>query len=260
MQIDRSVYGVYHPNYDNHVYRNLTINGDGSEPFNRGHDDDSIQYGPLTVDGLTFDNVRGYPDSMPLIQISDDNPTGKAVSHFRNVKVVRQDRANRRPGREHGRRSARHAEDAARRAGLPARLLRARPRTPRSSPPTPRTSVRRPDVSRRVTADRPRVARGGGARRRVSRNCSTRWTICRRRRSSRAFRHGDTLLVSGTTSDNGPVKRMLVNDREVRATRENFSEWVITLDHLPRGEVKIEGCAEDAAGNREPRPHLMMVR
>src|SRR5262249_727573 len=97
LRIDRSIYGVYHPNYDHHVYRNLTINGSGSEPFNRGHDDVTVQFGPPTVDGLTFEGVRGYPTSIPLIQISDDNPTGKAVSHFRNLKVNRQDGANRRP-------------------------------------------------------------------------------------------------------------------------------------------------------------------
>src|ERR1043165_8446733 len=88
LTIDRSIYGIYHPNYDHHVYRNLTINGDGSEPFNRGHDDHSIQYGPLTVDGLTFTKVRGSKDQIPLIQMTDDNPTGKASPHFRNVKVV----------------------------------------------------------------------------------------------------------------------------------------------------------------------------
>src|SRR5205823_3810613 len=81
LHIDRSVYGVYHPHYDRHAYRDVTINGGGSEPFNRGHDDLSVQYGPLTVDGLTFDGTRGYPNSIPLIQMSDDNPTGKAVSH-----------------------------------------------------------------------------------------------------------------------------------------------------------------------------------
>ena len=80
LHIKDSVYGVYHPNYDNHVYRNVLINGD-AEPFNRGHDDLSVQYGPLTVDGLTFDGCA-VSYSVPLIQISDDNPTGKAVSHF----------------------------------------------------------------------------------------------------------------------------------------------------------------------------------
>ena len=87
MKIWRAEYGVYHPNYDNHVYRDLYIGKTNTEPFNRGHDDDSVQYGALTVDGLTFDGIRSG-DEMPLIQISDDNPTGKAVSHFRNVKVL----------------------------------------------------------------------------------------------------------------------------------------------------------------------------
>ncbi len=87
MKIWRGEYGVYHPNYDNHVYRDLYIGKTNTEPFNRGLDDDSVQYGPLTVDGLTFEGVRSG-DEMPLIQISDDNPTGRAVSHFRNVKVL----------------------------------------------------------------------------------------------------------------------------------------------------------------------------
>ena len=86
MRIHRAAYGVYHPNYDNHVYRNLLISETDTEPFNRGHDDVSVQYGLLTVDGLTFDGSRN--GGMPLIQISDDNPTGAAVSHFRNVKVI----------------------------------------------------------------------------------------------------------------------------------------------------------------------------
>src|SRR5262249_23384230 len=87
MQIHRAAYGVYHPNYDRHVYRNLLISQTNAEPFNPGPDALSVQYGQLTVDGLTFDGIRSG-DQMPLIQISDDNPTGAAVSHFRNVKVL----------------------------------------------------------------------------------------------------------------------------------------------------------------------------
>src|SRR5262245_58009275 len=97
LRLHGTVYGVYHPNYDNHVYRNVTINGDGSEPFNRGHDDISVQFGRLTVDGLTFENTRGPAYTIPLIQMSDDNPSGKAVSHFRNVKVIRQQPSDQRP-------------------------------------------------------------------------------------------------------------------------------------------------------------------
>ena len=39
MTLHRVAYGVYHPNYDNHVYRNLVISQTNTEPFNRGHDD-----------------------------------------------------------------------------------------------------------------------------------------------------------------------------------------------------------------------------
>ena len=56
-----------------------------------------MQYGPLTVDGLTFDGISGYADSVPMIQISDNNPTGTAVSYFRNVRVVNRKDEGRRP-------------------------------------------------------------------------------------------------------------------------------------------------------------------
>jgi hypothetical protein len=82
----KSHYGIYHPNFDNHVYKNVSIRQTNTEPFNRGHDDDSVQHGVLAVDGLTFDGIRS--GGMPLIQISDDNATGRAESHFRRVEVV----------------------------------------------------------------------------------------------------------------------------------------------------------------------------
>src|SRR5262249_16073937 len=78
LQIHRAAYGVYHPNYDRHVYRNVLISETDTEPFNRGHDDDSVQYGSLVVDGITFAGNR--MSSMPLIQISDDKPTTPAAA------------------------------------------------------------------------------------------------------------------------------------------------------------------------------------
>ena len=50
----KSHYGIYHPNFDNHVYRHVTIRETNTEPFNRGHDDDSVQHGVLTVERLPF--------------------------------------------------------------------------------------------------------------------------------------------------------------------------------------------------------------
>jgi hypothetical protein len=51
--------------------------------------------------------------------------------------------------------------------------------------------------------------------------------------------------VRGTTSDNGPVKRVLVNGKEARAVAGNFAEW--------------EAYAEDGAGNVEKRPHVVAL-
>src|SRR5262249_23311006 len=38
------------------------------------------------------------------------------------------------------------------------------------------------------------------------------------------------LVVRGTTSDNGIVKRVRVNGRDAKALTPNFAEWEITLD------------------------------
>ncbi len=121
MQIDHCDYGVYHPNYDHHVYKDLTIRATQEEPFNRGHDDDSIQYGPLTVDGLTF--IGHFKNEVPLIQISDDNP-GLTETHIRNLKVVEPARQWRPRDREPGGRRPAHAQDADMRPRLCARLFR----------------------------------------------------------------------------------------------------------------------------------------
>jgi hypothetical protein len=87
IRIDHATYGIYRPALENHVYRNITIAHTTSEPFNRGMDDASTQFGTLTVDHLTFE---AFPDDrhIPLIQMSDNNPAGTAESHFRNVVLI----------------------------------------------------------------------------------------------------------------------------------------------------------------------------
>jgi hypothetical protein len=94
--IDHAVYGIYRPAFENHVYQDLTISSTSTEPFNRGMDDASTQFGKLTVDRLTF--MRCYNGgAMPLIQMSDNNLTGLAESHFRGVNVSEQAAGKGRP-------------------------------------------------------------------------------------------------------------------------------------------------------------------
>src|SRR5262249_8909073 len=69
---------------------------------------------------------------------------------------------------------------------------------------------------------------------------------------------GGKVLVKGTTADNGAVKRVLVNGKEARAVTANFAEWEIELSGLP-GDGRLTAHAEDAAGNVEPRPHVLSL-
>jgi hypothetical protein len=261
MRIFRAQYGVYHPNYDHHVYRRLYIGQTDEEPFNRGHDDDSVQYGPLTVDGLTFDGLNGNP--VPMIQISDDNPDGKAVSHFRNVKVInRKDKAG-------DRRALVNL------GGGP----RPQPKTPKGVPVyihdfygkgrhAKVVSTRAKDLIKDgskyksdppLTGDESRVAevRNIAFPKLLDQvdDLPPATVITSATRSA-----GGKLLVRGTTSDNGKVKKVLVNGREAKALTANFAEWEVILEAKKTRRVKLTAYAEDAAGNVEKRPHVIVVK
>jgi hypothetical protein len=63
-------------------------------------------------------------------------------------------------------------------------------------------------------------------------------------------------VVRGTTSDNGAVKRVVVNGREAKATAPNFAEWEISV---PAAE-RLDAWAEDEAGNKERHPHTLPLK
>jgi hypothetical protein len=257
MTIHRAEYGVYHPNYDNHVYRNLVISQTNTEPFNRGHDDDSAQYGVLVVDGLTFQGCRSG-DYMPLIQISDDNMTGKAVSHFRNVRTP-----------DWG--------------GSKRRALINRGGGPRPQPKTEKgvaiylhdwfgpgrhakvVSTKAPDLKGDnldyhdeplLTGDESRVAEVRGLA--FPKPLAPVDDLPPTTAITHLRRNGGKLVVRGTTADNGTVKRVLVNGKEARLLAANFAEWEVVLEGVRLG-TKVSAHAEDAAGNVEKRPHVVLA-
>jgi hypothetical protein len=258
MRIHRAAYGVYHPNYDRHVYRRMLISDTNEEPFNRGHDDDSVQYGVLVVDGLTFaGNHNGY---VPLVQISDDNPTGTAETHFRNVKVIDRHDNNKRA--------------LVNRGGGP----RPAPKTPTGVPVFlhgwygPGQDAKVVSTAARdygkdglsYTQDAPLT----GDESRVARVSNVTFpemlhpvddlppaTII-----TRAERRGGRLVIRGTTADNGTVAKVTVNGQAATALSPNFAEWEAVLGDGKAGEMKISAFAEDAAGNVEKRPHDLVVK
>jgi hypothetical protein len=260
MRIYRAEYGVYHPNYDNHVYRDLYIGKTNTEPFNRGHDDDSVQYGVLTVDGLTFDDIRSG-SFMPLIQISDDNPTGKAESHVRNLKLLNWTGDKRRavvnlgggprptPKTEKGVPIYLHDYFG---EGKHAKIVSTKTKELHNDGNTYREEAL-------LTGDESRVAEVRDVEFPKLLDPvddlppATVITFTQRL-------PGGKLRVRGTTSDNGVVKKVLVNGKEAKPLAGTFGEWEIVLEDVKAGGAKVEAFAEDAAGNVEKRPHLVIVR
>lgn len=245
-------YGIYHPNYDNHVYKNVSIAKSNTEPFNRGHDDDSNQFGIVTVDGLTFDNCRS--GGMPLIQLTDHNRSGFASMHFKNVKTINWGDNSR-------------DKALVNLGGGP----RPKPETAKGVPAyfhdwfgPGRTAMVVSTKSGEFTADKEHFQPVKSLTGDESRAMEVKdvpfptlldpvddlppTTVITNIRPV-----GDKLLVQGCTADNGAVRRVLVNGKEARETAPNFSQWEITIDVAPL----VAAHSEDVAGNVETYRHEM---
>jgi hypothetical protein len=86
LDVKDGVYGVYHPDYDAQVYRHIRFDRVISEPINRGHDDESVQYGTFTYDDVRLENCRVGRD--PLIQLACTSPRAGAAGHFRGLIIT----------------------------------------------------------------------------------------------------------------------------------------------------------------------------
>jgi hypothetical protein len=72
-------------------------------------------------------------------------------------------------------------------------------------------------------------------------------------------RDASTVVVRGTTADNGTVKRVLVNGTEARLLPGVAGEWEAMLTNVKPHGLEVKAHAEDAAGNVEQRPHLITL-
>jgi hypothetical protein len=257
LQITRGAYGIYHPNFDRHVYRGVKMT-EISLPFAPGYNGGSIQHGGLTVDGLTFDYAYG---NGPGIYLSENNPTGKGESHFRNIRVIkRKDTGWTMTGLFNYRET--YPEFKQTWTGVPiyfhdyfgpgkaAKVLSMNAQEVLAGGDKYREEPGLTGKSNRVTEvkgvpfpklldpvdDLPPV------------------TVITDVRKS-----GTGLIVRGTTSDNGTVAKVLVNGQPARALAANFAEWEAVLE-TAGGAKEIRAQATDAAGNVEPRPHVVAVR
>ncbi|HXX92728.1 MAG TPA: G8 domain-containing protein [Planctomycetota bacterium] len=248
MKLWRSVYGVYHPDFDRHVYRRIYIGESTAEPFNRGHDDNNTQFGPFSVDGLTLERSHGV-----LIQVSQYCPAGgRTESHFRNV-VFKDNKTSR---------------DA---------FVDTTPNgQPKNPPPDDQIPYYFHDwfgpgrTAKILTVSMVgRFAEGAdfqpgpspvfGKNLRVvevkdvpfPEYVSPVDDLPPQTVITSVSLAGGKLRVRGTTADNGEVKRVLVNGREARARAANFLEWEAEIEP----SAKVTAYAEDSAGNVEKLAH-----
>jgi hypothetical protein len=222
----------------------------------------SAQYGVLTVDGLTLERIRSG-GNMPIIQISDDNPSGRGATHFRNVKLVNWTGSRERSLVNLG--------------GGP----RPQPKTPEGVPiylhdwfgparhalvvstrsAEYKSSPERYRAERQVTGDESRLVEVADVSFPEVLNPvddlppATVITHVRR--------DGDKLSVRGTTSDNGNIRAVSVSDVPATASAANFAEWEVavplTKPAAAGGSLQLIAHAVDEAGNTEPRPHVLAV-
>jgi hypothetical protein len=264
LHITRGAYGVYHPNYDRHVYRDVTVT-QISLPFAPGYNGASIQNGVLTVDGLTFDYSYG---GGPGIYLSENNPTGKGESHFRNVRVI-----ERKGGRwtMTGVFPYRDPYEGIEQTwtGVPAYFH----------------DYFGPGKAAKVLSVKSREVASGGDKFREEPGLTGKGTRATEAKGVRfpklldpvddlppttvvthlqrepGKRGIDTprLVVRGTTSDNGKVVKVVVNGHPARALAPNFAEWEVVLTNVRSGPLTVKAQAEDAAGNVEKKPHVVVV-
>jgi hypothetical protein len=250
LHVKNAVYGVYAPDYDAHVYRDVDLDHVDAEPINRGHDDESIQYGDFTYDRLTLANCRVGRD--PLIQLTCTSPRAGVTGHFRGVKIIN---------------STSHTANVVDLGGGPRndKLQNAVAYyfhdTPQPGAMTRVVSVKFPEAMK--DGDYRSIAGWTGPDVRAAEvkevpfpellapvddlPPATMITDLRR--------EGGKLRVRGVAEDNGEIAGIAVNGQPARIISQHagVADWEITLE-APAG-VRLTAAATDRAGNKELTPH-----
>jgi hypothetical protein len=281
MRLHNTVYGYRAMNCDNHVYRNITISGRSNVPFaavSAGptpstepahrliHDGGGTMGGKLrlTVDGLTFEGIYGGTGSgSALIHIFDLGAIAK-TAHFRNVR--HDDRV------AGSKRELLHVSP----------VVASPPKVPHDVMPIYLHDYYGPGRhAKAVWIHSKHYADDGLNYREEKPLCGRHYDMATVAAEVKGVEFpklldpvddlppttvithvtalaGGRLQVRGTTADNGTVKRVLVNGMEAKAAAANFTEWEITLEIPHSGTVQVQAHGEDAAGNIEKRPHVVV--
>ena len=244
LRVKNGVYGVYHPDYDAHVYRDIEFDNVVSEPINGGHDEESIPYGDFTYERLTLTNCRIGRD--PLIQLACSAPHEGVSGHFRSLRIIN---------------SRSHANVVDLGGG---------PRNDELQHPVS-YYFHEPNFIRQVVSARfPDAAPGArsiegwtGKDVRAADTSGISFPTLLEPRDDLApatmitsvRRDGTQLRVRGIAQDDGSIAKVRVNGTDARILNQHagVADWEATI---PAAATLI-AKSQDAAGNEEKQPHMM---
>ena len=250
LRVKNAAFGIYHPNYDTHVYRQIAFDRITQEPLNGGHDEDSLPFGNFTFDGLALANCQ--LDRDPLIQLTGIGPAAGLSGHFRGVSI------------NNSKSSSNSVVD-----------FGGGPRTNKTEHPVSYYFHDSPAAGTvtRVGSSKIPAIKGDNAF-----QSSAGWTgpeALAAVANDVAFPEllqpvddlppatlinqirvvGNQRIVSGVSHDNGEVALVTVNGERARiiAQQAGIADWTITLDAPANGHWSAH--AQDRDGNRERMPH-----
>lgn len=257
VRIHRVAYGIYRPTFDNQVFRNLHMSSAGGEPFNRGMDDASAQFGQIVVDGLKFEGPRGNDQRHPMVHMSDNNLSGVAASHFRNVSWT--EGKDKRPifNRGGSVRADPYLEQGVpyfvydyygpgRHAKIVSTAAKDLMKDGNKYKPEPPLTGDESVVAEVTDVSMPQLL--------FPTDDVPPATVV-----TAAIRDGKQLRVTGISHDDGEITKITVNGAaaEVKSRAAGIVDWSVTLP-LPK-DGKVSAHAVDEAGNIEQTAHVLTV-
>jgi hypothetical protein len=251
LRVANAAYGIYHPNYDHHVYRDVWLENISSEPLDGGHDESAFPYGNFTYDRLTLANCR--LERHPLVQLTAIGARPDVTGHFRGLSSSGSQSQKGVIGFGGG------------------------PRTRRTDNPVayyfhdvPVPNAVAGVVSARLTeasrdTERPVVDGWTGTDARAHKVTNVAFPELLSPKDdlppatliTRLQRMRDRLRLTGVTHDNGETNTIHVNGHPATVVSRSAGvvDWTITLDEP--ADKQFVAQAEDLAGNREQTPHRM---
>lgn len=253
LRVTNAAYGIYHPDYDHHVYRDVRLENISDEPLNGGHDESARPHGNFTYDGLTL--VNCLLDRHPLIQLTAIGGQPGVTGHFRGLSLNDSRSAKGIIGFGGGPRTRRTDNQVAHFFhGAPVANAVTSVVSTRLSEAASDTGLPVIDGWTGADARAHKITNVAFPELLMPKDDLPPATLI-----TRIEPIGDRWTVSGVSHDNGDVEAVFVNDQAatILARHAGIADWTITLE-APADRL-IVASAIDRNGNREQMPHEFVL-